>query len=212
MGNPTLREGMESVDGWVEYLHDLLNGHFYGRDDFKFYKTDGKFDADTKRAVEQYQRDMGFTGGEVDGIVGDMTWSALQGHTTYAPEGTDGYPAGSYVERGKELRFHPTEMGYANGMQNENDQLYFRVNIVGDVDVPPEEVRPFVHIEGPNGTTEPTEFSYYPGQPGPGGWFEIWIQNATNNGPAGRYRAIAQLSQELGSDTVQYEFDRVTPS
>ena len=47
MGNPTLREGMQSADGWVEYLHDLLNGHFYGRTDFKFYKSgEGLFDAD----------------------------------------------------------------------------------------------------------------------------------------------------------------------
>ena len=52
---------------------------------------------------------------------------------------------------------------------------------------------PFVHVEGPNGTTEPTQLNYYPGSTGPGGWFECWWENATNNGPAGRYRAIAQL-------------------
>ena len=53
MSNPTLREGMESADGWVEYLHDLLNGHFYGRTDFKFYKSgDGKFDAIDAKLLE----------------------------------------------------------------------------------------------------------------------------------------------------------------
>jgi len=213
MSNPTLREGMESADGWVEYLHDLLNGHFYGRTDFTFYKSgDGKFDAVTKRAVEQYQRDMGFGGGDVDGVVGDKTWSALQGQPELAPTGTDGRDPGTFVDHGKHLRFHPEVMGYANGINNNNDQIYFRVIIVGDQDVPKEDVKPFVHVEGPSGTTEPTELSYYPGDSGPGGWFECWWENATNKGPAGRYRAIAQLPMEYGGDTVQMEFDREVPA
>jgi hypothetical protein len=56
MGNPTLREGMDSADGWVEYLHGLLKGYFWGSD-FKFMKEDGTFDAESKRAVEQFQED-----------------------------------------------------------------------------------------------------------------------------------------------------------
>jgi hypothetical protein len=39
----------------------------------------------------------------------------------------------------------------------------------------------------------------------------IW-ENATNGGPAGRYRAIAQLPMELGGDTAQLEFDRQVPA
>ena len=46
----------------------------------------------------------------------------------------------------------PQEMGYMNGINNGNDQIYFRVIIVGDQDVPKEDVHPFLHIEGPNGT------------------------------------------------------------
>ena len=84
--------------------------------------------------------------------------------------------------------------------------------IVGDEDVPKEDVKPFVHVEGPNGTTEPTQLNYYPGSTGPGGWFECWWENATNNGPAGRYRAIAQLPMEYGGDTAQMEFDREVPA
>ena len=213
MGNPTLREGMQSADGWVEYLHDLLNGHFYGRTDFKFYKSgEGLFDATTKKAVEQYQRDVGFSGADVDGVVGDKTWSALQGHDQPAPTGTDGHDPGTYVDRGKHLRFHPDVMGYMNGVNNSGDQIYFRVVIVGDQDVPKEDVRPFLHIEGPNGTTEPTQISYYPGDRGPGGWFEVIWEDATQAGPAGRYRAIAQLPMEFGGDTVQMEFDREIPA
>ena len=213
MGNPTLREGMQSADGWVEYLHDLLNGHFYGRQDFKFYKSgEGLFDAETKKAVEQYQREKGFSGADVDGVVGDKTWSALQGHEQLAETGGDGYQHGTYVDHGKHLRFHPTEMGYMNGVNNSGDQIYFRVVIVGDQDVPKEDVRPFLHIEGPNGTTEPTQLNYYPGDTGPGGWFEVIWEDATQRGPAGRYKAIAQLPMEFGGDTAQMEFDREVPA
>ena len=81
MGNPTLREGMQSADGWVWSISTACStGTSNGRTDFKFYKdsSDGVFDAKTKAAVEQYQRDKGFTGGDVDGVVGDKTWSALR--------------------------------------------------------------------------------------------------------------------------------------
>ena len=211
MGNPTLREGMDSADGWVEYLHGLLKGYFWGSD-FKFMKEDGKFDAETKRAVEQFQRDKGFTGKDVDGVVGDKTWSALLNQPEFSPTGTDGTEPGTFVDHGKHLRFSPQEMGYMNGINNGNDQIYFRVVIVGDQDVPKEDVRPFLHIEGPNGTTEPTELNYYPGATGAGGWFEVIWEKATNEGPAGRYRAIAQLPMEYGGDTVVYEFDRQVPA
>jgi hypothetical protein len=212
MGNPTLREGMDSADGWVEYLHGLLKGYFWGSD-FKFMKEDGTFDAETKRAVEQFQQDKGFTGKDVDGVVGDKTWSALLGQPEFAPTGTDGYEAGTYVDHGKHLRFDPQMTLYSNGsLGNNADQLTLRVMIVGDQDVPKEDVRPFVHIEGPNGTTEPSAFNYYPGTTGPGGWFEVWMDDATNNGPTGRYRMIAQLPMEYGGDTVQMEFDREAPA
>jgi Putative peptidoglycan binding domain len=210
MGNPTLREGMDSADGWVEYLHGLLSSHFFDSD-FRFSRQDGKFDHETKAAVERYQRDIGLTGADVDGVVGDQTWSALQGHEVLDSSGTDGYPAGTFVEHGAELRFSPTEMGYANGVGNKGDQLYMRVIIVGDVDVPSESVVPTVHIEGPNGSIVPTQRSYYPGQTGPGGWFEIWYDDATDNGPAGRYKVIAQLPMETGGDTLVMEFDREVP-
>ena len=207
MSNPTLRVGMESADGWVEYLHGLLRSHFFGSD-FHFNRTDGKFDHETKAAVERYQRDIGLSGADVDGVVGDKTWSALEGHEKLAPTGTDGFPPGTYVDHGQHLRFDPTDMGYANGVANEADQLYMRVVIVGDVDVPRESVVPTVHVEGPNGSTNPTQFSYYPGSTGPGGWFQIWVDEATNRGPAGRYRVIAQLPMETGGDTLMMEFDR----
>ena len=118
MGNPTLREGMQSADGWVEYLHELLNDHFRSHQTMKFYDTGGTFDATTKAAVEQYQRDMGFTGRDVDGVVGDKTWSALQAHETLAPTGTDGYEPGTYVDHGKHLRFDANAAGYGNGINN----------------------------------------------------------------------------------------------
>lgn len=61
---------------------------------------------------------------------------------------------------------------------------------VGDVDVEPESVMPTVHIEGPNGSTNPTKFSYYSGSTrGPGSWFQIWVENATNHGPTAGTRS-----------------------
>jgi hypothetical protein len=60
-------------------------------------------------------------------------------------------------------------------------------------------------------STNPTKFSYYPDATGPGGWIEIWYEDATNHGPAGRYRVIAQLPMATGGDTLTMEFDRQVP-
>lgn len=43
-----------------------------------------------------------------------------------------GIAPGRRVHGGQELPFEPNEMGYANGVTNENDQLYMRVETGGD--------------------------------------------------------------------------------
>ena len=106
---------------------------------------------------------------DVDGVVGDKTWSALpQGQPELAPTGTDGQTPGTFVDHGKHLRFHPEEMGYANGVNNSNDQIYFRVIIVGDEDVPKEDVKPFVPRTSRARTARPSRPSSTttPGRPG----------------------------------------------
>ena len=38
------------------------------------------------------------------------------------------------------------------------------------------------------------------------------VGERNQSGPAGRYRAIAQLPMEFGGDTAQMEFDREVPA
>jgi hypothetical protein len=201
MGNPTLQEGAESEDGWVEYLHARLGEYFYGRTDFHFYSGDSKFTADTKKAVERFQREKGL---EVDGIVGDQTWAAINLVAEVQPVGTDGHKPGEYVEKGVELRFNP-EGSTAYAL---DDTLIVQIWNVGNVYVDADDVTPFIHVKTPSGgSVEPKEFVKIGGAQ-PGGWFEIWVKDATGAGPAGRYSAILQLPSESGGDTMQYEFDR----
>jgi hypothetical protein len=200
-GNPTLRKGMESEDGWVEYLHGRLSEYFWGRDDVKYYNDGGsRFDDDTEKAVEKFQGEHHL---KVDGVVGDQTWAALNGDPQREDVGTDGYPAGTFVERGKELRFNPGgSTGYASG----SDTLILQVWNVGTEQVQPDEVTSLaVHVKMPDGTSrEPTKLTQVNGS----GWFELWVEEVTGEGPDGRYSALIQLPMEFGGDTMQYEFDR----
>jgi hypothetical protein len=201
MGNPTLQEGAVSEDGWVAYLHARLSAHFYGRADFTFYSVDSTFTADTMQAVERFQLDKGL---QVDGVVGDQTWAALNLNPEIQPVGTDGHRPGEYVEKGVELRFNPEgSTGY-----DLDDTLIVQIWNVGNVYVDADDVTPFVHVKTPDGgSVEPKEFVKVGGAQ-PGGWFEVWVKDVTGGGPAGRYRALLQLSSESGGDTMQYEFDR----
>jgi g-D-glutamyl-meso-diaminopimelate peptidase len=66
--HPTLREGSSGDD--VIYLQQLLNKK--GR---ATITVDGYFGSETKQMVQIYQRNHGL---EVDGIVGQKTWSSLE--------------------------------------------------------------------------------------------------------------------------------------
>jgi len=203
--NPTLQEGAESEDGWVEYLQSLLSEYFFGRTDFRYYESDGRFDADTTKAVRRYQQEHHLV---VDGIVGDQTWAALSGVAERQEAGTDGRDANTYVEHGMELRFDP---GSATYYIDGSDQLALRVVNVGNQNVSGDGVTPVVHVRRPDGTShEPSEFSTYHGYAYPGGWFEINVKDATGAGPAGRYAVIAQLPMATGGDVLQMEFERTS--
>jgi hypothetical protein len=52
------------------------------------YGADGKFGSETKAAVKDFQTDSGFTGKDVDGIVGSKTMGALDAHFGAAPPET----------------------------------------------------------------------------------------------------------------------------
>jgi len=97
---PTLRHGDQGVDGWVEYLQELLNFHFvpFG---FEPLTVDGDFGDKTHGGVVWFQQQFGLL---VDGIVGNQTWAALRQERAQDP-GTDGRRAGTHVELGFEARW-----------------------------------------------------------------------------------------------------------
>ncbi len=93
---PTLRQGDDSPDGWVEYLQGLLVDN-----NFKI-KVDGNFGPATYKAVVQFQTDKQLI--KKDGIVGNETWSALREGNRQAP-GTDGRQPHTFVDTGADARF-----------------------------------------------------------------------------------------------------------
>ena len=204
--NPTLQRGAESPDGWVEYLHDLLNEALWGRKGVP-HLNGGRFDENTETAVKAFQADHHLS---VDGVVGNQTWAALTGTPVSAPVGGDGRHPNSYVEQGVELRFDPgSATAYADGVNGTSDQLILRVVNVGSERIETESYRPAVFVKHPDGSSfMPTSFSTFPSFAQPGGWYEIFVEGVSGNGPAGRYSVMAQLPGETGGDTIQLDFDR----
>jgi peptidoglycan hydrolase-like protein with peptidoglycan-binding domain len=92
---PTLRHGDESVDGWVEYLQQLLVlwGHPAPQH--------GSFDDETYRQVRAFQERHHAM---VDGIVGNQTWALLRQEDPRPPS-TDGREPHTFVEQGPEARW-----------------------------------------------------------------------------------------------------------
>ena len=66
---PTLRQGDQGADGWVEYLQSLLGSKGQA------VPVTGVFDNATHGAVINFQRGARLL---VDGVVGNQTWAALR--------------------------------------------------------------------------------------------------------------------------------------
>jgi peptidoglycan hydrolase-like protein with peptidoglycan-binding domain len=80
---PTLRRGDRGGD--VVYLQERLTANGYST------VADGIFGSGTEQIVRQFQRDRGLT---ADGVVGALTWAALQtGSTGYGPSSAGGAEA-----------------------------------------------------------------------------------------------------------------------
>src|SRR5688500_2577817 len=95
-GEPTLRKGDKSADGWVEFLQAKLavwDGNL---------KIDGDFGDETFKAVVAFQRDNGLQ--DQSGVVGDETWSVLRGDDERAAPGVSQWD-GDDVDKGVKLRF-----------------------------------------------------------------------------------------------------------
>ena len=67
---PVLHQGSEGA--WIIYLQNALNGCGY-----EPLKLDGDFGQNTTKVVKIFQKDMGL---DVDGVVGENTWEALDKH------------------------------------------------------------------------------------------------------------------------------------
>jgi hypothetical protein len=127
-GEPTLRPGDESVDGWVEYLQaQLLNlaaGIVGIRDG---WRPNGAFDDETEGYVRAFQR---YHGIMTDGVVGEETWNMLHGNIDNVDPATDGRQPHTYVEQAPRL-----EWENANDYDRDNDCYVFRAMNVGSTDV-----------------------------------------------------------------------------
>ena len=125
---PTLRQGDKSPDGWVEYLQELLNLKASAG-----LEIDGDFGGQTYAAVVAYQKDLKKKAAdvEVDGVVGDQTWSYLRDGAPAKPA-TDRRKPHSYVEKGVEARWS-AESG-ALVYLTDSDQATLLAMSVGDAD------------------------------------------------------------------------------
>lgn len=96
--HPTLRRGAKGTE--VAYLQSILMDLGY---DLEPFGADGDFGRKTEEAVRQFQRDRGLV--PVDGVVGIMTWNALEQATPV--------PGGSYS-----VLIHGLDLSQAKALQN----------------------------------------------------------------------------------------------
>jgi hypothetical protein len=199
---PTLAKGMESADGWVEYLQQLLN-HQYGP---SAITVTGRFDQATEELVIRFQLEKGLE--PVDGVVGDATWSVLRQEPERKPMG-DSHTGPNYVEKGVELRFAPDAVyGSAYGI---DDSVMLTAYSVGTVDPQLDAVHVVAHIRDPDGNSgeRTATLKYYESTRE----LHVVLGNVSGRRP-GRYSVLAQLSvdgEPGAEDTVQAEFDVTTP-
>jgi hypothetical protein len=192
-GEPTLYHGNQSVDGWVEYLQQMLMHHHTNLGNTHF--TEGLFDDHTLAAVKEFQERKRL---EQDGIVGDQTWAALRGEPVAKSPGDDGLAPGTYVERGIELRF-TNEIQY----RQDDDDIRCWAASVGTDHPASGSIRAFAHLRLPDGSSRDVvavHEGYDKVQ-----YFHI---EAVTGGVPGRYALIMQLPSETGADTQQFEFER----
>jgi peptidoglycan hydrolase-like protein with peptidoglycan-binding domain len=200
---PTLRLGDQSVDGWVEYLQQLLNAEGLGP-----LPEDGNFDNAVRAAVIRFQterRDQ--AGGRlmVDGVVGHQTWAALREEAPRPPS-TDGRKPHSYVEQGAEARFITEDS--AVQYNPDVDELVLVAVSTGDQVIQPNQFDATARITFPDGQSHtflvPVSNSGQPAGPGDVCLLEGTIAAALGRPlDPGSYQFEAYLPDELGGDQTQ---------
>ena len=143
---PTLRKGDKSLDGWVEYMQKLVNHHLGSGT----VPEAGNFDQQTYKAVRRFQRAKKC---QVDGIVGNQTWSALR-EAPREEVGTDGREPHAFVEHGAEARW-ATESNDFVEYDEPTDELKMTLFSVGDKAA--DSFQATLRITGANGVSNVTK-------------------------------------------------------
>jgi hypothetical protein len=191
---PTLRHGDGSVDGWVEYLQQLLNawGHPVAQN--------GSFDDATYHAVCAFQ---GRHSAMVDGVVGNQTWALLRQEDPRPPS-TDGRDPHTYVEHGAEARWTTEDENaqYSEGQ----DFLSLSAYNVGDVPIEDglyHATADFTPVAGgPVVQLHLASYSLSGGAVPVHSPFGFGVANVRQHLSPGEYTIHAWLPAELGGDDV----------
>lgn len=200
---PTLRYGDNSVDGWVEYLQELLNSNGFGP-----LGVDGVFGPAVLAAVRAFQtRRRDEAGGPlmVDGIVGHQTWAALREESPREPS-TDGRTPHTYVEEGPEARFY-TEDSAVSYAQSTDNLMLIAVNTGNEV-IRPGQFEAHARITFPGGEVHnfvvPVSPTAGDSRPGEYLLFEGPVEHAIEVPlPAGIHKLEAYLPEALGGDQTE---------
>jgi peptidoglycan hydrolase-like protein with peptidoglycan-binding domain len=187
---PTLRQGDQSMDGWVEYLQELLN-HWRRSDGLGLIAVDGDFGPGTYNAVIAFQRDRGL---QVDGTVGNQTWAALREEPPQAPS-TDGRTPHTFVEVGLEARWFTESEGFVVWSMQ---QLSARAWNTGSDPIPPGTVTATVRLNGTHVIAVPNGNGAVPGES-----FEFDLSELLPLLVPGENLLEAYLPQELGGDQIR---------
>lgn len=191
---PTLRKGDESGDGWVEYLQQLLNKHLGAGT----VNVTGTFDQATYDAVKKFQ---GSTDPpcQVDGIVGNETWSMLRAQTPREAVGVR--QQGEHEEHGAEARW-ATEDSECMKYDPASDAFLMVAYSVGDASIAG--FYATVRITGSDGTQKVTTPKLGPPagttSTGDGQAHEVRVEAIAERFGTGSHKIEAYLPDELGGD------------
>jgi hypothetical protein len=185
---PTLRVGEAAPEGWLEYLHALLNE--------PVPHWQAAYDQQMADRIKQYQHEKHLT---EDGVVGDQTWASLRGEAL--PHDPAANP--SFHEKKLELRF-TQEIDYVDG----DDVLFVRAMSVGSHNPADGEVTLTVEVRRPDGISN--HLSATNEALGAGtDLHTFYVKSAVGDGPGGVYHALMWFPQEMGQDNQTYEFNHV---
>jgi hypothetical protein len=167
---PTLRQGDNTADGWVEYLQQLLNSHLGAH-----LPTDGDFNAAVKAKVMEFQ---GSHDCLVDGIVGNQTWAALRQSKPEAI-GTDHRKPHTFEEKGAKARWY-TEHSVAV-YTTSADSLQLVLVAVGEQDITGKPAHVFVTPPGGqrSGVDAKIDGAYAKTDDGEGNLHSVTVAQAT---------------------------------